>query len=182
MRKTLLSLLASSAMLLAPALSLAASYTFSGQVDDGPLLGQAFTGSFEFDASSVTLTFAGDLPLSAFSMLLAGQTYTLASADAAPVAVYFDGTFLGLSYIDADAANPLLRPFVALVPGFVSLGDAYLSYDQSTDPGAGLAGFGSFSVAVVPEPAALLLMLAGLGLVGGVAWRRQSGPVGQARR
>lgn len=173
MRKTLLSLAASTAMMLAPALSLAASYTFSGTVDDGPLVGQAFAGSFEFDAGSVTSAFTGDLPLSAFTMLLTGQNYTLASADAAPVAVYFEGSFLGLSYVDADAADPLLRPFVALVPGFVSLAGAYLAYDQSSDPGAGLAGFGSFSVTVVPEPAAVLLMLAGLGVVGGLARRQQ---------
>lgn len=173
MHKTFLSLAASAALMLAPALSQAASYTFSGQIDDGPLVGQAFAGSFEFDASSVTPTFTGDLALSAFSMLLFSQTYTLASADATPVAVYFEGSFLGLSYVDGDAANPLLRPFVALVPGFVSLAGAYLGYDQSADPGAGLAGFGSFSVSVVPEPAALLLMLAGLGVVGGAArWRR----------
>jgi len=171
MRKTLLSLAASAALLLAPALSSAASFTFSGQIDDGPLATEAFGGTFEFDASSVTLTFTGDLPLSAFSMLLFGQTYTLASADTEPVAVYFDGSFLGLSYVDADAANPLLRPFVALVPGFVGVSDAFLSYDQSTDPGAGLAGFGSYTVTVVPEPAALLLMLAGLGVVGGMARR-----------
>lgn len=171
MRTSLLTLAASAALMLAPAFSHAASYTFSGQIDDGPLSGQAFAGSFEFDDSGVTPTFSGDLPVGAFSMLLFGQTYTKASADAAPVAVYFEGSFLGLSYIDADAADPLLRPFVALVPGFLSLGDAYLSYDQSTDPGAGLAGFGSFNVAAVPEPAALLLMLAGLGVVGGVARR-----------
>jgi len=171
MRKTFLSLAASVALLLAPALSSAASYTFSGTLDDGPLVGQPFAGSFEFDASSVTPTFEGNLLLTGFSMLLFGQTYTLASADTEPVAVYFDGSFLGLSYVDADAADPLLRPFVALVPGFVSVGDAFLSYDLSTDPGAGLAGFGSYSITVVPEPAAMLLMLAGLGVVGGMARR-----------
>jgi hypothetical protein len=159
MRKTLLNLAASAALLLAPALSLADSYTFSGQIDDGPLVGQAISGSFEFDASSVTPAFTGDLPLVSFAMLLAGQNYTLVSADAAPVAVYFEGSFMGLSYVDADAVDPLARPIVALVPGFLGIGDAYLAYDQSTDPGAGLAGFGSFSVAVVPEPAALLLIL-----------------------
>jgi hypothetical protein len=174
MRKTFASLAASAALLLAPALSQAASFTFSGLVDDGPLVGQAFGGSFTFDSSSVTPTFAGSLPLSAFSMLLAGQTYTLASADAAPVAVYFDGTFLGLSYVDADAPNPLLRPVVALVPGVVTLAEAYLGYDQSNDPGAGLAGYGSFSVTLVPEPAALLLMLAGLGVVGVMTRQRRA--------
>ena len=171
MRKKLLSLAATAAVLLAPALPLAANYTLSGRVDDGPLVGQPFAGSFEFDASSVTPAFAGDLLLSAFSLVLAGQTYTLASADTPPVAVYFDGSFLGLSYVDNDSANAVLRPFVALVPGFLSLGGAYLAYDQSSDPNAGLAGFGSFSVAVVPEPAAMLLMLAGLGVVVGVTRR-----------
>jgi len=171
MRKTLFCLATSAALLLAPALASAASFTFSGQLDSGPLVGQAFAGSFEFDASSVTPAFEGNLPLSAFSMLLAGQVYTLASADSPPVAVYFDGTFLGLSYIDANAADPLLRPFVSLVPGFVNLAGAFLGYDQSSDPADGLAGFGSFSVAVVPEPAALLLMLAGLAVVGSVARR-----------
>ena len=171
MRKTLLCLATSAALLLAPALASADSFTFDGLLDDGPLVGQAFAGSFEFDASGVTPTFTGDLPLSAFSMLLVGQTYTLASADNTPMAVYFEGTFLGLSYVDANAADPLLRPFVSLVPGFVNLAGAFLGYDQSSDPADGLAGFGSFSVAVVPEPAAVLLMLAGLAVVGGMARR-----------
>lgn len=173
MRKTILSIAASAALLLAPALAAAASYTFSGRVDDGPLKGQPFGGSFEFDARSVTPSFTGDLALSAFSMSLAGQIYTLASADAPAVAVYFDGSFLGLSFVDADAANPLLRPLVALVPGFVNLADAYLAYGQSNDPGAGLAGFGSFSVTVVPEPATVLTMLAGLAMIAGTMNRRR---------
>ena len=174
MRKSLLCLATSAALLLAPALASAASFTFNGLISDGPLVGQSFAGSFEFNDGSVTPTFDGDLPLSAFTLLLAGQTYSLASAGTAPVAVYFGGSFLGVSYVDADAANPLLRPLVALVPGFVSLSDAYLGYDQSRNPGDGLAGFGSFSVTVVPEPAALLLMLAGLGVVGSMARRART--------
>lgn len=181
MRKTLFSLAASAALLLAPALSSAASYTFSGQLDDGPLVGQIFAGSFEFDASSVAPIGEDFLALTSFSMLLFGQTYTLASADTPASAAFFDGSFLGVSYVDADAANPLVRPIVTLVPGFVDLAGAYLSYDQSTDPGAGLAGLGSFSVAVVPEPAAMLLMLAGLGVVGGMA-RRARRSADQAER
>ena len=169
MRKTLLSLAASAALLLAPALSSAASFTFEGQIDDGPLATEAFAGTFEFDASSVTLTFTGDLPLMAFSMLLFGQTYTLASADTEPMAAFFEGSFLGLSYVDANAPDLLVRPAVSMVPGFLSITDAYLSYYQSADPSAGLAGFGS--ITVVPEPAAMLLMLAGLGVVGGMARR-----------
>ena len=171
MRKTFLSFAASAALLIAPALSSAASYTFNGTVDDGPLLGQAFAGSFEFDASSVTPLGEALPALTSFSMQLFGQTYTLATADAPAFAVFFEGSFLGLSYLDADAADRLLRPAVALIPGFVNLGEAYLGYDQSNDPGAALANFGSFNVAVVPEPAAMLLMLAGLGVVCGVARR-----------
>ena len=174
MRKTFLCLAACAALLLAPALSSAASFTFSGTVDDGLLTGEAFAGSFEFDASGVTPTFEGDVPLGAFSMLFAGQTYTLVSADVAAAAVFYEGSFMGLSYADADAPDLMVRPAVSLVPGSFGIGDAYLSYTQSTDPGAGLAGFGSFSVAVVPEPAAVLLMLAGLGVVGGMARRARS--------
>ena len=174
MRKTLLSLAASAALLLFPALSSAASYTFSGMVDDGPLVGQTFAGSFEFDASGVA-PLGETLPaLTSFSMLLFGQTYTLATADALPVAVFFDGSFLGLSYVDADASDLLVRPAVNLAPGIISIADAYLGYYQSADPGAGLGGYGSYTVAVVPEPAALLLMLAGLGVLGVVARPREA--------
>jgi hypothetical protein len=176
MRKYLLHLAASAALLLAPALAGAASYTFFGQIDDGPLVGEAFSGSFDFDASGVTPALEGDLPLTGFAMQFVGETYTLASGDFAPVALFFGGSLLGLSYVDADAANPLQRPFVSLVPGFDSLAGAYLSYDQSVDPGDSLAGFGSFTVTVVPEPATALLVLVGLGVAGAVARRtRQVG-------
>jgi hypothetical protein len=179
MRKTFLSLATSAALLLFPALSSAASYTFSGTVDDGPLVGQAFSGSFEFDASGVTPVFEGDLPLTSFSMLLFGQSYTLASADAGtvPVAAFYEGSLLGLSYVDVDAPDLLLRPAVSLVPGFIGIGDAYLSYVTAPDINGVSAGFGSYSVAVVPEPAAVLLMLAGLAVVGGMARRARRAAV-----
>lgn len=154
------------ALLLAPAAAGAVSYTFSGQLDDGPLVGTPFAGSFDFDDSLVMSGFEGDLPLTGFSLLLAGESYTLASADATPVAVYFDGAFLGLSYVDADAADPAMRPHIAFIPGFLSLAEAYVGYEIGSD--AGQAGFGSYSVAVVPEPASVALLLAGLGVVG---WR-----------
>ncbi len=167
MRKTFLSLAASAALLLAPALSSAASYTFSGTLDDGPLAGATFAGSFEFDAGSVTPEFEGDQALTRFSMLLSGQSYTLASADAPAVAVFYAGSFLGLSYVDEDAEDLSVRPAVSLVPGYTDIGEAFLSYSQSLAPDAGPSGFGSLSVTAVPEPAAVLLMLAGLGVVGG---------------
>ena len=171
MRKTLLSFAASAALLIAPALSSAASYTFSGSIGDGPLIGEAFTGSFEFDASGVTPLGEALPALTSFSMQLFGQTYTLATADATAFAVFFEGSFLGLSFVDADAPDLMVRPAVSLVPGFDNIAEAYLGYYQSPDPGAGLAGTGSFNVAVVPEPATMLLMLAGLGVVCGMARR-----------
>jgi len=154
------------ALLLAPAAAGAISYTFSGQLDDGPLVGTTFAGSFDFDDSGVLPGFKGDLPLTGFSLLLAGESYTLASADAPPVAVYSDGAFVGLSYVDNDAADPTIRPHIAFIPGFLSLAEAFVGYEIGS--GAGQAGFGSYSVAVVPEPASVALLLAGLGVVG---WR-----------
>lgn len=138
------------------------SFSFSGSTDSGPLAGQAFSGSFAFDDAMLTAGFSGSIDLVSFSLGLAGQTYTLASADATPTAFFEAGQFIGIDYVDVDSPDTALRPAVALVPSLTGqLADAYLSYE-----GAGeLVGFGSYSVSAVPEPGQWALLLAGgLGL------------------
>ncbi len=144
-------------------------FDLAGRTDSGPLAGQRFSGSFAYDSSAAVAGFTGNIALTSFSLQFAGQTYTLANADAVPAVFYDGGVFLGLDYVDADSADAALRPQLSLVSGFTAFaGEAYLSYT-----GAGAAGgFGSYSITAVPEPQTLALLLAGLGLLAAVVRRR----------
>ena len=163
--------LAVAALLSAGTVQADALFNLAGLTDSGPLANEAFSGNFAYDASAVAADFSGDMLLTQFTLLFAGQSYTLASADAAPTAAFADGIFLGLSYADADSGDAALRPNVALVPGFFAFdGEAYLTYESAGAAG----GFGSYSISAVPEPASAALLLAGLGLVGAAARRRRA--------
>lgn len=147
------------------------AFTLQGVADDGPLAGQAFSGSFAYDTAAAGPAFSGDLPLSAFSLQFAGSSYTLASADAAPTAAFADGAFLGLAYADVDSADAALRPRVTLQPGFFAFaGEAQLAYEGA----GGAAGFGSYSISAVPEPGQWALLLAGLAGVGALGRRARA--------
>jgi hypothetical protein len=147
-------------------------FTFQGLLTDGPLTGQTFSGSFSVNPSGLPPGGDAEFALLSFTMLLAGNTYTLGTADVPPTAVYAAGSFAGLSYLDADAPSAAIRPWVAFIPGFDSFAGAYLAYTAAL-VGSADSGFGSYSVTAVPEPASVALLLAGLGLVG-AATRRQA--------
>jgi hypothetical protein len=168
MRKTFglhtLSCLALATLLAAgPATAADSVFALNGSTDSvGPLPALAFQGQFAYDASAATGSFTGDIPLSSFTLHFAGQVYSLATADSAPVAAFADGQFLGIGYVDADASDSATRPHLALVAGFTSFADeAYLGYEV-----AGLGGMGSYSISAVPEPASLALLLAGCAVIG----------------
>jgi hypothetical protein len=146
-----------------PAAAADSAFALTGITDPaGPLADLPFQGQFAYDAGAATVSFTGDIPLSSFALHFAGQVYSLASADSAPVAAFANGQFLGIGYADIDASDSSARPHLALVPGFAAFtDDAYLAYEV-----AGMGGYGSYSISAVPEPGSLVLLLAGLGLVG----------------
>jgi len=175
MRRTpLLSLLAAAASLLAVQVH-AASFTYTGTLADCPLAGTNFAGRFAFN--EVAPAFTGEAPLTAFSMVLGSAAYTLATADTPASAVFDAGSFIGLAYTDADSDNLALKPWVSFVPGFTQFSDAYLAYISLPVAGAD-SGFGSYSVAVVPEPASVAMLLAGLASVAALVARRTRRPIG----
>ena len=137
-----------------PAQAAVQTYTFSGAIDSGSLLGESYSGNFSFDNAALTGTGAEWLTVDSLAMTFMGSNYTQADvATGAAVEVgYYDGAFLGLSYSVDDAAYPF-----TFVTGSYDASDAFFAYDN---------GAGNVVYAPVPEPREWMLMLAGLGLVG----------------
>lgn len=144
----------------------AASFSFTGVTDSGPLSGASFGGLFSYDDSALPAN--GDVLLDTFSMTFAGQSYALASTTGIASAVFAGGSFVGLSILDLSAADPGVRPNYSFAPGFFAFNESYFAYEAANAMG----GFGSYTVSAVPEPWSAALLLAGLLVVGRRA-RRQ---------
>jgi hypothetical protein len=143
-------------MVAAPAAQAAIqSWSFSGTVDSGSLLGETYSGSFSFDDAALTGMDAEWLSVANLSMTFNGSAYTQAdvTAGAAVEVGYQDGVFLGLAYYSVDSAANAFT-FVA---GNFDTSDAFFAYDN---------GAGNVIYASVPEPKDWMLLLAGIGLVG----------------
>ncbi len=150
----------------------AASFSFTGFTDSGPLTGQAFSGSFSYDEP--LSGFDGSVALQAFALDFAGNAYNLATADASttPVAAFAAGSFIGIDFQDTATLDLDLRPQVQFTAGFFDLNQAFFSYVGRDALGSPLQGFGSYSVSAVPEPAGLALALAGLTTLAALRRRR----------
>ncbi|HEX2010394.1 MAG TPA: PEP-CTERM sorting domain-containing protein, partial [Roseateles sp.] len=159
MRHTLLA----AALALAGLNAQAAAYSFSGQLDDGPLAGLGFGGQFSYDELALSGSGYEFLDLSAWTLNVLGQNFSSATTPASPQAAFWDGQFVGLNGTFASGAYE-----VTLADGVVDFSGAYLGY--RTPAGE---GFGSYSVTAVPEPSSWLMSLAGLAAIGAVARRRK---------
>ena len=142
----------------------AATYSFSGVIEDGALAGQSFGGQFSFDDSLL----AGSpdyLEPTALSLLFNGQTYSLGTALAGSSGIAFDaGKPIGIDAVWGDDSKG-----VTLTSGF---GSPYLADT------AGNFGSVTISAAPVPEPASWMLGLAGLAAVGAVVRRKRAATLG----
>ncbi|OZA13370.1 MAG: hypothetical protein B7X94_02505 [Hydrogenophilales bacterium 17-62-8] len=139
----------------APAQAAVQTYTFSGAIDAGSLLGESYAGSFSFDDAGLNGAGAEWLAVDSLSMNFMGSTFTQANAAEASIAEvgYYDGAFLGLSFSVDSASEPF-----SLVTGYADTSDAFFA----TDTSSGALTY----AAAVPEPKDWMLMLAGIGLVG----------------
>jgi hypothetical protein len=134
-------------------------YTFSGSADSGSRVGQLYNGSLGFD--EVAADFSGAVALTSFSMSAFGDVFELAGADAAAEALFDQGSFLGVYFLDL---NPTFGTGLELSVDFAGL-PALAYYDL----GGALDGFGSLvfklQANAVPLPGSLLLAATGLGLL-----------------
>lgn len=134
-------------------------YKFQGTADSGSRFGESYSGSLAFD--EVAVDFTGSVALSAFSMDAFGDLFELAGADTAAEALFDQGQFLGVYFLDLD---PPMGAGLELSVDFSGL--PTLAY---FDGGGDLDGFGTLvferQANAVPLPGSLLLAATGLGLL-----------------
>ena len=144
-------------------------WQLTGVTDSGPLVGQSFNAVFSFD--DALLSGFGDetIEVAGFNAQVFDMSYSGGDLSSAPTVSFLDGVLLGINAV-YDGGGDLVPGF-AFISGFFDATEAYFAYELQADGGP-LAGFGSYALAPVPEPEQAALLLAGLGLIAGVARRR----------
>ncbi|MDB9524580.1 hypothetical protein PN498_01150 [Oscillatoria sp. CS-180] len=173
MKLNLMSSLATTALALGTTLMMAASasaaslFSFEATADFGPLDGQSFFGTVEFDDSGLTGSGNESVNLSSFNFDFLGTVFTEAD-DTFAVAQFSDGTFLGVDYVVDD---------FQLLAGFPSIADASFFYDLPTGIGSGGVTYTATPVSV-PDPS----MLGGLAVAGlvGLKMKRKAQTAAEA--
>lgn len=127
------------------------TYSVEGTVMTGELIGESYSGSFNYDDSSLTEMGDEFLPISDLSFTFLSETFTVGDASVPPEAIFFDGEFLGVEY-EVVVNNPAFPVAdFALTTGF-GISEAAFTYT----PRVGAAGAGDLiytqaASATVPE-------------------------------
>jgi len=149
----------------APVSAATITYDFKVLPDSDPLLGNSYTGSFSYDDSSLSGLDEESLVVESLRFSFLGTDYDETNGLSDAEAVFFNGNFLGLSYVADD---------FAFVPGFVDLSDASFAYD--IDAGVGFADViytQRQPEQSVPEPTSAIAVLL-LGALGTATFRKQA--------
>lgn len=143
----------------------AATYSFSGMMDSGSLIGESFTGLISFDDSALTTLGEEYLGVGSLSMSFLSATWDLFNLETGATAEvkFYEGVFAGLSYSATRGSTGF-----STIPGSLDTSDAFVAYTSTIGDG----GAGNVIYAPVPEPESYAMFLAGLGLMGLAALRR----------
>lgn len=138
------------------------NYMLTGTTESGPLAGQQYRASFSFDDALLGGVGEEWVSVTSFEAEVFGNSFAAAAMAETPTVNFLDGVLLGLNAV-FDGGSPSF----AFVGGFFEPGESYFAYDSALG-----AGFGSVAIAPIPEPDEATMLLAGLGLMVGVARRR----------
>lgn len=141
-----------------PAAATVMDFEFTVDISSGALLGDTFAGNFTYDETEVFGVDEEFIGLLSFEFDFLGTSFGL--NDAVAEAAFFDGEFLGLSYI-VDFPAPVSFSFI---PGFFSVDEAFFSYENPIGDGEGSIAY-TQAYTQVPEPSTLLLLVIGLGIL-----------------